>query len=68
MMPTFPKLPFPMALRIWKWSKLTVNKTHQGIIVNYESYVNCASASSLLSCHEDYLIEVYLRKKPFDQG
>lgn len=23
---TFPKLPFPMARRIWKWSKLTAKK------------------------------------------
>lgn len=23
---TFPKLPFPIALRIWKWSKFTMRK------------------------------------------
>jgi len=27
---TFPKLPFPMARNIWKWSKFTVKRKREG--------------------------------------
>lgn len=36
---TFPKLPLPMALRIWKWSKFTEKKKVTDIIVGAFDYI-----------------------------
>lgn len=35
---TFPKLPFPIALRIWKWSKFTVRKKEEQKLLVNEHY------------------------------
>lgn len=36
---TFPKLPLPMALRIWKWSKFTEKKKVTDIILGAFDYI-----------------------------
>lgn len=53
---TFPKLPFPMARRIWKWSKLTVKKekvdVREGLLLGHGVHV--LPTSLLASVHPPY--------------
>lgn len=44
---TFPKLPLPMARRIWKWSKLTVKKAESGSQVRLASRTWCPRTTHL---------------------